>query len=55
MIDGDFMNRRLVIKKKSIMFFMLMLCVTAFYGTNYWYTNIYIYDFMILTIMHYYQ
>ena len=26
MIDGDFMNRRLVIKKKSIMFFMLMLC-----------------------------
>ena len=49
MIDGDFMNRRLVIKKKSIMFFMLMLCVTAFYGTNYWYTNIYIYDFMIIT------
>ena len=43
------MNRRLVIKKKSITFLLLMLCITAVYGTNYWLTNLYTYDFMVLT------
>lgn len=45
------MNRRLVIKKKSIIFLLFMLCITAVYGTNYWFTHLYAYDFMLLTSM----
>lgn len=42
------MNRRLVIKKKNISFLLLMLCITAVYGTNYWFIKLYTYDFMLL-------
>ena len=42
------MNRRLVIKKKNISFLLFMLCITAVYGTNYWFIKLYTYDFMLL-------
>lgn len=43
------MNRRILIEKKSILFFLLMLCFTAVYGTNYWFSGLYINDFMVVT------
>ena len=43
------MDRRYTINRKSIWFFLLMLCVTAFYGANYFFSSLYTYDFMALT------
>ena len=43
------MNRGLKIGKKSVAFFLLMICITAVFGANYWFSNIYTNDFMVLS------
>ncbi len=45
------MERRLRIGKKSFSFFLLMICITAVYGANYWFSNLYTYDFMVLSAL----
>ena len=45
------MDMHLKIGKKSLSFFLLMMCITAVYGANYWFSNIYTNDFMVLSAL----
>ena len=45
------MDMHLKIGKKSLSFFLLMMCITAVYGTNYWFSNLYTDDFMVLSAL----
>jgi len=43
------MEYKITINKKSVLFFALICCITSFFGTNYLFSNIYTYDFMVLS------
>lgn len=45
------MDMHLKIGKKSLSFSLLMMCITAVYGANYWFSNIYTNDFMVLSAL----